>query len=1308
MYVSTKRLWHRVSSQMQRLLWLSVAVVLALSSRMAVGQEMADPAGATSDLGDAVEDGLLFGDRFTGQNGEAYGVLFRAGWQTGPTVGRDVSIVPIEAMPYAFVGKGMFFTDIHGFRASSDGWGGNFGGGFRYHADAWDRIFGVNTYFDYDNTSGALFRQVGFGLETLGEFWDARANAYFPNGVTERQISINFVDDSERFVGNQILYDQRRVIGSALRGVDMEVGAPFPGRIMKRMDVRAFGGWYYYKGDNVDGFAGWKTRVQANVLPSVALQVELTSDDVFDTNVVFGATWTYGGFRQPDGERKTQFSRMTERVRRNYNVVVAKQDEFDRDLIAINPATGTPYFVEHVASYSPGPIFNGTVENPFLTVADAQANPGGDIIFVHANSVFNTAPNNAVILESGIRTLGEGNGVEHRINVAQLGLIPLPRATNNPNRPIFSRAAGNAVTLTSGTLALPTEFSGFQIGDPADATSGSVGHGIFGDTVSNVIVSQTSVNFSQGDGIRLQDLVGPVEFRGVNINNTGNTDTTISGLHVIGGIGGVTFRGDPVSGTGASITNTGGRALLVENTLAGSFVNLTGTDIFDGTATVSGQGILISNAAGSVTVDNATILNSSTTGIDIQGGTGLFSFRGTVDIEDPLGDAINIENTQLGSGVLFSQIAPGVTITDRNARGINLSGNAGNIGFAGPVTILTTNPNTPPALAAIEYQNSTGDVEFRSNIRITGSSAQGILIGEGGTDNTGNFLVSGTTTITNIIGDGILITDDDATVRFNNVSIARGFSIPTVIDVAGSRGININNSRGNVTFLGTTLIDNLLTALSAQPAIDIQNNITTNVAFDTVDITNAVGLAGQGAGVNVVNNPPSVTFNELNVTTLDGIALFADTAGDITPAVTNTGGLFVGTGVLDAVGFQAIDVQNSVIRLGFESVSSSASVAQGINLINNEGSGSGGGFLLNVTGLNGVAGSGGTITGAAADGVFLQDTGAVSLANMNINGSGVAGVYSETDQIDIFNTQILSNGTFGLEVLNTPIVNLFANTITGNPLSEISLLSTVLGTYAYSIGDGTDAGRNIITDTNNSAVLIRTQGAGTGSTLLLNYLRNTTSVTGNGFDALNVAWNGPITAAINLNEFNFSGLTSGGVFLDLLSPTATSNVQIMSNEFTSTLTSQNVGIDITTAGGPANITIGRLVGELLGNQMTFNSGAFIGGTGMRFNLGANSDVNIFDNNIVMDGDLSQGILFTLVQGPSNLTINNNTMDIDDGADLFVDEGGIIIQGVSGTVTLFGVQNNDILIYGVRDSIFPFFSAPAAINGSIIVNGVTVP
>ena len=1429
MYVSTQRLFVRTTSVVRCMLWLGLGLALALFAQTGLGQDdpgpvpllqrpevfraqspydpgamrdpgsMRDPSsmrvapdGAQTQFGDAVQDSLLFGDQLSGRTGEAYGTLFRAGVLTGPAVGRTETIVPLEIMPYGFINNAMVFGSLRGFRAASDGWGMNLGGGIRYYAQRWDRIFGANAFYDYDNSSGGLFREVGFGFESLGTLWDMRANAYIPLATTARLLKTELVDGSQRFVKNNLLYDNLLTNGNALRGVDWELGVPVPGRVPQRHALKLFGGFYYYNGSTTEGFTGWKARAQANVVQNLTVQLEVFNDQVFDTSVVFGATWTYGGFRQADDQKRTQFDRMTEMVRRSYNITVAKIPTLDPGKIAINPLTSKPYFFEHVASYANPVGMNGTVENPWQTLTQAQtalnaiipvpAQQAGNVIFVHANSIYNTAPDNTVVLIPTVRILGEGNGVIHTVPISGLGNVPLPRATNFPNRPIFSNQVGNAVTLVSGTAAAPSEFSGFQIGDPLVGSSGSTGIGIFGDGVANVVVNQTNVNFAQGDGVFLNNMTGPVSMLGTVINNIGNVNPAIDGLHIVGGTGKFSFGIEPFTSKRGVINNTGGYSLEVDGTARGSSINLTGSDINDGTLpTATGQrggGILLNDIDGVVFIDNATIVNTLTDafttghGIDIEGtaataltparGLGQITFLGGIAIDNPAGDGIHIQNMQATptgtpSSVRFilpnpinGTLQPGIRITNRNAGGITMLNNNGNISFLEPVSIQTSGL---PVAAAIDFEGNAGSASFLSitpssspnQIQITNGGGIGIRIGQA-VPNTGAFRVTGTTSITGIAQESLLVANNAGPVAFDNVNI----------DFRGQRGIAIQNNLRSVTFTGTTRIDNSSNALFS--AVDINNNLidpidntlSGSVSFATLSITNAQAGAGVGAGLNVVNNPPSVSVRTLNVTnpsaTVGGIALFADNAG-VQPAVITSAtadptlGLSIGSGTLDAFGREAINVQNSVIGLQFVSVSSTNSVAEGILLANNVGPGSTvetdgtttHPIIFTIRGTPLVPGSGGTIQGAALNGASFQNTEGVSITNADFTGNGGSGIIATTPELDLFNISSTGNGVNGVRIdaratppvansvgpklqTTSPIFTMYGSSVNTNTDSEVVFNALSKGTYNVTLGTATNG--NIITDVTGGAVpaaiVVEHVGAAINSTLNLRVVGNTITVaTLVGLDGLNVNWNGNIVGAADLNTFNFGVDLDRAIVLNLPSTTATSNFEIMSNVFNSPAGITTEGIDITTGGGQSAITIGRLNGQLNGNVMTFASplinNAVNANIGMAFSLGANSNVNVFDNQINMTNDAGQGMQFTLVQGPSSLNINNNRINISPLNGLITIERGINILSTTGAVQLFGTINNTVIIRNQQGAGIPYFFAPiGSVTGSILVNGFTQP
>jgi hypothetical protein len=1033
-----------------------------------------------------IEDpGFFSSDAFTGRNGQALGSLFRIGGFTGPAVGRKVSIYPIEWMPYSLVDNSMFFADIRAFRGSTDNWGGNFGGGFRQYLPRLDRILGVNAFFDYDNTSGATFRQVGFGAEWLGSMYDLRANAYLPTGPSAQQLSLVNVDGSQKFVGHILLTNQQRTIANALHGFDGEIGVPLPGAVARRHDVRVFGGGYWYEGTEISAFGGWRTRVQTYVTPSVQLQLEVSHDQQFKTNVVFGGYWSYGGFRQSPDQPKTQYDRMTTPVIRNYNMIVGQTEKLDRDVKVINPATGQPYFFEHVASYAPNGG-DGTVEHPFNVFADAQtaALPSGttrDIIFVHANSVF-TGVN--VNLQQDVRVLGEASNLQHVVqtldqnsnpNLGNLLFLPQPTPGTSNVRPIFRNAPGDGVTLANRS-----EFSGFQVINPTGR--GIVGDGITGSTIYDT-VRRTDVTGSGQEAVVLNNTLGTVVFSGDNINDP--TATNVTTFLVSGTKGNVFFTADTLSATVPGVINnvvgSGGRALEVLNTVAGSNVDFTNSTVND----TNGNGIQFLNDAGNVTLGNANVTNGLGIGLAMFNDSGLIVTDGVLNINGSAGDSIVVQNLAAAGQVRFNGTgaagANDVNITNRQARGIFLNNNAGNVVFATGANVAAASDVGP---AAIEYQGSTGNVTFNT-INITSGGA-GILIGRLIDDNTGQFTVNGNTTITSANGIGIEVFDDKSTVTFAR-SLNTGI---TAINDRRNIGIEILSNKGLVTFNGSTNILNAVSPanLTNLPAIDIRRNIVvTNsagvvlssgaVAFNTVNVNNAVGPAPSpfgGVGVNIGGNavdpvtgrfidanPAPVSFNVLNIGNLqpvqNGTALFVAHEGQ--GALASETGLRIASGTINAVGGTAVAINDSAMTVLLTSVSSSPSATStpqfGINLVDNH--------LLNEPALPQLDSfmfqvsapptvsisqfTGGTIQGASIAGVNVSQsstgprfqTGGVSLNNMTIQGNTIGVRASNILQLNIFNTNISNNiGSLGTDVgagvdaSNLPAVNIQASQFNSN------------------------------------------------------------------------------------------------------------------------------------------------------------------------------------------------------------------------------------------------------------------------------------
>jgi len=649
---------------------------------------------------------------------EGFGIQARGGHIAGDAVGRDISITPLELFPFYLMDSSLIFSDMRLFINNEGRLGGNAGLGYRYFHSGFDRIFGASFWFDVDNTTTDTFQQLGLSLESYGQIIDFRSNYYFPVGNTSRQTGLVLAPGSARFFNNNVLYDQIRVTREAMQGMDMEVGVPIPGRWSEDRNVRAYAGWYHFDGDYVEEIWGWKTRLQGNLLAALDVHVEVSNDTVYNTQVSIGGAWTFGRLHRSKMMQTTTLGRIGEHVTRNYNVVAPKQRRLERDIVAVNPETGDAYVVRHVSTNGGG-TDSGTVENPYDTLAEAIA-AGGDIIFVHADSVF-TGADASVALDPGMRLLGEGNGVDHYIQVPRLGNLLLPRATSGTSRPEFRNSVGDSITLASGS-----EFSGFHV-------LNSSGRGIVGSGINNVTLRNVSVTSSTGAGVYLENLGGTSLVQNLTVNNSvGN------GLDVRGLTGRLDFLGT------TTVANAFGTSINLEG-LGGNSV-LTFDDV-----TIAGRngiGIRVDNADGLIEVQGTTSINNSTSSaasaIDIRNSEGDAVF-GVTHITDAGGNpAIYLENNDGLTG--FQDL--NVTTT---AGAAVYASNAGRLGILDG-TISSKNG------AAFEIDDTELDVTLES-VSVDGGTV-GIQI----TDSAGRFLVVGNQDL----GTGGTIKNTDTAVILQN------------------------------------------------------------------------------------------------------------------------------------------------------------------------------------------------------------------------------------------------------------------------------------------------------------------------------------------------------------------------------------------------------------------------------------------------------------------------------------------------------------------------------------------------------------
>ncbi len=865
----------------------------------------------------------------------------------------------------------------------------------------------------------------------------------------------------------------------------------------------------------------------------------------------------------------------------------------------INPLTGAPYRVVHVDSANTSASGgSGTAEDPYtqLSLADGTVNPGNSLI------------NDLIFVQEGVGPYAEsirllngqqllGDGIAHNLQTPTGTFL------------LCNQIDGQIPTIQGITLANNNLIRGFNI-IPTTGTA-IAGTGLGG----NILTTIDQVQIMGGiDGINLTNVSGTYNFLdsdlsnaiGMSINNVAGTSFQVNGD---GGGAAlvVNYAGDIIS------TVASGQAIVVDNTIAGSMVNFAGGNQIND---MLGAGIFLNDVNGSVMITTPQTLASST------------------------GPGITIQNAGFSNGVPGAPSTGLITIANTNITDSTLAGVfLNNNNFAVPTAAAPTGivfnglvineTDTVNAQAAIGFQAI--DTNF---LTITGNSSIS-SIGTG--QNTGNaaLVLNGTNRAINL----------NATLQ----SIASTFSASQGINLTGVGGLaNAATGFGQLN-VGTVTIDD-----SNLDSILIQNDAAGGLVsnWNLVNITDA-GIAGTSFGSGVRINTTALStynFNTLNIETDNGHGLFATDAG-----VLNVLG-----GTIDANGGAAIIINPTEVHATFNSVMSTNSVSDGIN-IGGIASITGAASTLSIlnTTVTGAAGTGiivsdirelglateftadfGTTTINAANGISADDTvgGGVAgqyelrFANLNAtatNGDGltVNDVGSDNVTLD-FNSNAATVAATNGRVLNITGGIGQNNNINGWVFNALtSTNSTSEGMRLSNIGQSMTF--NGLIDINNSTgdgiVLQNTamqtidmgnidiDGTG-GDGVQVSGFTGTFNLTGGGIDAagansVNIA-NGATGAAGNLANFNVSNLVIQ------FAPAVNGLTGINVSSGDGTVTIANNGVNMSNTTGATGIFV---QGNNTANGL--NLGATTSVSNTTSNLGAGSVNFNFNNGGNISGDI---------------------------------------------------------------------------------------
>lgn len=564
-------------------------------------------------------------------------------------LGRDNSITPLEVFPYVMADNQILFGDFRAFVANDGQLGGNFGTGWRFIEPNEMALFGISGWYDFDQSTGESYHQLGLSLEARMEWVGLGTNLYLPVGDKNQLLGRNI--SNVHFEDHQLLFDVRGTSGEAMPGADVTLSAYLPFDYLIDHQVQAHVGWYHFQGDTQDDIDGYKVQLDGNIVPSVSAQVAFTQDDTFGSNTTVGLSWRFGTSELPETDLEGQLRRFAQR---NYNVIVGRSGQSLTNVAAVNAATDEAYVIQHIGSGIG--TDSGSMDDPWRSVSQAQL-AGGDVLYVHGN----TTLSESIILQDGQSLLGEGT--PQQLVDATYGAIRLPSTTGATNRaangPRIANSLGTAITMANNSVV-----SGFVIENAGGngivasgvdnariidiSVRGAQGSGLVLDGATNTTIEgDIEIENVTGDGIRLSDINDTLEFGDIHVTGAGG-----AGIRIDGGHGEITLGGETV------IENTLNAGLVIQNiqTLAADPEDEDDEDTI-----------------GTVIVDDLTIRSSPhSRGIVVTDSDGLVNLK-AVDVETTNGAALYLRDASdvwIADGTLSATGAP---VADIEGSAVNIA-----------------------------------------------------------------------------------------------------------------------------------------------------------------------------------------------------------------------------------------------------------------------------------------------------------------------------------------------------------------------------------------------------------------------------------------------------------------------------------------------------------------------------------------------------------------------------------------------------------------------------------------------------------
>lgn len=1035
--------------------------------------------------------------------------------------------------------------------------GGNIGAFMRYYHGDTDRIFGLNAYYDIDQSIyGNQYRQGGFGIESLGQWFDFRANGYVPTESGDHFIRALTLSDNLTYFGNRVGFLGTGQYEESLWGGDFEVGTPLTPYTPW---LRGYAGMYAYHSKGTDP-VGVRTRVEGWVADDLNIGVQYTNDKQFGSNVNASVNFLFSGWKPtrwfPNFATR---DRMLIPVQRNWRIATGKYEQID-PVAAYNPRTNQPYFITWVdnSAVAPG---DGTYEHP-LTAMPPVA-PNADLILVRVGNTSPLAPLvGNIALSDWQRLLGEGR--EHQFQAyAQYGALNVPLQTynlpefsNTGNYPFLS-SLGNTVTLANNN-----EVSAFNI-------INALGIGIANTPLGshNFDLNYLNLRGNLGGGILLQQASGT----GL-INHIVAQDNLGGGIGVSSGltplnltmdtvVSNSTFPGAQLFGVSIDATLAPITASLTDVTANGNQGGILMSEINSGlTATLRnvnaignvgpfGDGIRAAGNGGYMNLDYRDVVatGNGRNGLRITGANTDIQFLGSdINGSGNVGDNLNITLT---AGSTFVGSLHDAHFDDSAlGSGIVISATSSSLGT-----------NSTPFL----IQDVTGNGNFLDGLSVTeaGNAFVNLFVDPSHFDNNGrdgfHFDVTGGSILAATF-DQDTLNDNGRSAIFGNVDLAGPGNSLVVLNLtdtpgvrSGADGLFIQSANGaeiHVTSANGDFSDSGQTTPGSSAvrfdADDSDIFLTMNDTFGRNTNGYPGGTQEFGLQLNLTNGTQfigNVTTGDFSNNLQQGILI--DTSNNslgllnlIDVAVNGNGADGMMVSVTNGYGFTV----NASGTTGFSNngLDFGAASGNGINVVVDGTTATSFVILdLNGTPINGNRDNGisGDVTGTPLIGAAIQ----VHTSNLaTIDGNGLDGVsFVNTNGIVLANfedTDISLNGGNGVTYLGTGA---------GAGRSNINFshagINGFFGTTDSNGGDGLNfqvlAGNKLtlsadsVSFSSNNGAGIRGLIDGVGSDVLINTFTQVTADSNfeEGLKLL-VDNSAVLNASVNGGSFSFNGIS--GVF----------------------------------------------------------------------------------------------------------------------------------------------------------------------------------